>query len=443
MRTAAALLVAAFLLLPLPPGEGRGEGATGATTPGRGEGAPGTTAGAAAPGADSSSLPPVLAEIDRRIRAEFWSPDFGGADWGAAVAQARREIAKARNADEENAAYDRLLAVLADSHTFRVPSGRLPPSSWGTSGLRIGRSSEGDGGYSVKGLLPGTSAERSGMKTGDRVLAVGGKALGKARSNFRDLFLALEGYPRAAVEVEWAPAGAAPRKTTLLLEPESPGDSLVWKSARVIRRDGKAYGYAHLWGISSQTALAVVDLLSDRVETARVHPELAGLDEAEGFLLDVRGNSGGYDPDILSTFLRGAWTTGDYWLESRGRRRLVPPEFKKLPVVLLVNSGTVSSGEALALKFRRHRIGPIVGETTAGMLSGGAMIVPLPDGSTLWFAARRIFDADGHAYDGEGKGVVPDVAVADRPPATPGQEDAIVEAGIRALQDPKITRSKD
>jgi C-terminal processing protease CtpA/Prc len=415
-----ALLVAAFLLLPLPPGKGRGEGAPGATTP--------------APF-------PVLAEIDRRIRAEFWSADFGGADWGAAVARAQSELAKARNADDANAVYDRLLAVLGDSHTFRVPSGRLPPSSWGTSGLRIGR--DADGGYSVKGALPGSSAERSGMKTGDRVLSVGGRPLGKARSNFRDLFLAVEGYPRAAVEVEWAPAGAAPRKTTLLLEPEPPGDSLVWKSARVIRRDGKAYGYAHMWGISSQTALALVDLLSDRVETARVHPELAGLDEAEGFLLDVRGNSGGYDPDILSTFLRGAWTTGDYWLESRGRRRLVPPEFKRLPVALLVNSGTVSSGEALALKFRRHRIGPIVGETTAGMLSGGAMIVPLPDGSTLWFAARRIFDADGHAHDGEGKGVVPDVAVADRPPAAPGQEDAIVEAAIKALGDPKITRPPD
>jgi C-terminal processing protease CtpA/Prc len=211
----------------------------------------------------------------------------------------------------------------------------------------------------------------------------------------------------------------------------------------VIRRDGKAYVYVHLWGISSQTALAVVDLLADRAETASVRPELAGLDSVEGVLLDVRGNSGGYDPDILSTFLRGAWTSGDYWIESRGKRRLVPAEPRPLPVVLLVNSGTASSGEALALKFRRHKIGPIVGETTAGMLSGGAMIVELPDRSTLWFSARRIFDADGRSYEGEGKGLVPDVAVADRPPSAPGQEDAIVEAGIRTLRDPKITRSPD
>ena len=105
-------------------------------------------------------------------------------------------------------------------------------------------------------------------------------------------------------------------------------------------------------------------------------------------------------------------------------------------MALLVNSGTASSGEALALKFRQHRIGPIVGESTAGMLAGGAVIVELPDKSTLWFSGRRIFDMDGRAYDGEGRGVPPDVVVADRPPAAPGQEDAIVEAAIRALSVP-------
>jgi C-terminal processing protease CtpA/Prc len=425
---AAIAILAGLLLLPLPAGEVRGEGETRASSP---------------------TLPPVLAEIDRRIRGEFWSADFGGADWTTAVARAQAELAKAKRPDEADAAYDRLLSILADSHTFRVPAGRLPASAWGTSGLRIGRDADGGGGFSVKGVLPGSSAERSGMKTGDRVFSVGGRAYTSAgfhtRPNFLDLFLALEGYPRSAVQVEWAPAGAARKKTTLVLDAEPPGDSLVWRSARVIRRDGKAYGYAHVWGISSQTALAIVDLLSDRVETARERPELAGLESVEGFLLDVRGNSGGYDPDILSTYLRGSWTTGDYWIESRGRRRLTPPESKKLPVALLVNSGTASSGEALALKFRRHAIGPIVGETTAGMLSGGAMIVPLPDGSTLWFSARRIFDADGsgRSYEGEGKGIVPDVPVADRPPTAPGQEDAIVEAGIRALGDPNLTRSSD
>ena len=120
---------------------------------------------------------------------------------------------------------------------------------------------------------------------------------------------------------------------------------------------------------------------------------------------------------------------------SRGTRHLTPPEYKPLPVALLVNSATASAGEALALKFRRHAIGPIVGEPTAGMASGGADARKLSDGSTLWLTAFAIEDFDGRSYEGEG--VPPDVSVPDRPPARPGEEEAIIEAALRVLADPK------
>ncbi|HTO77864.1 MAG TPA: S41 family peptidase, partial [Thermoanaerobaculia bacterium] len=222
---------------------------------------------------------------------------------------------------------------------------------------------------------------------------------------------------------------------TLRRDPEQPGDTLVWKSARVIERGGKKYGYIRLWGMSAETALAVVDLLLDREEAARAKPELAGWPAIEGVLLDVRANSGGYDPDILTTFLRGRWSAGDYEVVTREGSRLSPPVYRPLPVALLVNSGTASAGEALALTFRAHGIGPIVGEATAGMLSGGAAADKLSDGSTLFISRRAIRDRDGKSY--EGRGLDPDVVVPDRPPAAPGQEDAIVEAGIRALANPR------
>jgi C-terminal processing protease CtpA/Prc len=209
--------------------------------------------------------------------------------------------------------------------------------------------------------------------------------------------------------------------------PEEPGESLVWKSAREIRRDGKSYGYAHLWGMSAETALAIVDLLTDRAEVARTRPALSGWEGIEGLLLDVRGNSGGYDPDILPTFLRGRWNAADYYLIERGGKRLYPPEYKPLPVALLVNSGTASAGEALALKFQAHGIGPVVGEPTAGMMSGGATAERLADGSMLWYTARAIEALDGKIY--EGRGVRPDLAAQ-------GSEEAVLDAAIKALARP-------
>jgi C-terminal processing protease CtpA/Prc len=278
------------------------------------------------------------------------------------------------------------------------------------------------------------------MKTGDRVLEIDGRKYGRERVNFRDLFFALEGAPGTFVQTTWQRGDGPPRLERLTRTAEESGDALVWKSARVIRKDGKAYGYAHIWGMSTETALAVVDMLLDRSETGRARRELAGWGDIEAFLLDARGNSGGYDPNILSTFLQGQWSAGDYYAISRDGKRLVPPVYDRLPVALLVNSGTASAGEALALKFRAHRIGPIVGETTAGMASGGAAAQRLSDGSMLWYSARAIEGLDGKSY--EGQGVAPDIVAADRPPAREGEEDAIVEAAVRALAGRKTQDGK-
>jgi carboxyl-terminal processing protease len=384
------------------------------------------------------SQPSLLPEIDRAIREGFWDPKLKGTDWPGAVARAAEELKLARTAAERDRAYDRLLATLSDSHTFRLRAGAIPDRGWGTPGLRIGRDGEG---YAVKGVIPASSAEKAGLKIGDRILAVDGKPYGKERVNFRDLFLVFEGVPGSSVEVKWQPLSGGEEKTSRLVRRlEEPGNTLVWKSARVLSRDGKNYGYAHLWGVGTETALALVDMLLDRSETARSRPQLSGWKDLDGFLLDLRANAGGYDPNILGTFLRGCWSAGDYYVISRDGRHLSPPEYRPLPIVLLVNSATASAGEAVALKFRRHAIGPIVGERTAGMASGGADARKLSDGSTLWLSARAIEDIDGRSYEGEG--VPPDVEVADRAPVAPGEEEAIVEAGLRALRSRETSNVK-
>ncbi|HEX7253154.1 MAG TPA: S41 family peptidase [Thermoanaerobaculia bacterium] len=374
-------------------------------------------------------IPPVLAEIDRHVRDEFWDPKWKGVDWAGSVRLATAALTVARDDAERDAIYDRLLAQLDDSHTFRLGAGKLPSRNWATAGLRIGQ--EGDG-YAVKGVIPGSPAEQVGIRVADRILAVGAKAYGKERVNFRDLFLVFQGPVGSSVDVTWKPAGSASIRTTSIARTlEESGDALVWKSARVIRRGGRTYGYVRLWGLSSETALALVDLLQDRRESSRVKPELSGFADIDGLLVDVRGNSGGYDPGILATFLKGRWISGSFLLRSREGASVAPPPYDPLPTALLVNSGTASAGESLALQFRRHGIGTIVGETTAGMASGGAFPDTLSDHSTLWISRRAIEDFDGSSY--EGRGVMPDVAVSDLPPARDGEEEAIVEAGIKAL----------
>src|SRR5262249_57861757 len=105
----------------------------------------------------------VLSEIDHYVRGDFWDPKLKGGDWTAAVSRAEGELKAAKSPEERDAVYDRLLAALSDSHTFRLPAGRLPQRGWGTAGLRIGR--DGDG-WAGKGGLAGSSAQRAGLKLG-------------------------------------------------------------------------------------------------------------------------------------------------------------------------------------------------------------------------------------------------------------------------------------
>ena len=50
---------------------------------------------------------------------------------GAPCEKAAQELAQAESRAGQDAIYDRLLATLEDSHTFRLPAGRLPERNWG------------------------------------------------------------------------------------------------------------------------------------------------------------------------------------------------------------------------------------------------------------------------------------------------------------------------
>ena len=90
--------------------------------------------GASSGRAQQTPLPPLLAEIDKHVREEFWDTKFKGVDWDRRRApggggRSTRRMTPA----ERDAAYDRLLALLDDSHTFRVPAEDCPSASGGPS----------------------------------------------------------------------------------------------------------------------------------------------------------------------------------------------------------------------------------------------------------------------------------------------------------------------
>jgi carboxyl-terminal processing protease len=182
-----------------------------------------------------------------------------------------------------------------------------------------------------------------------------------------------------------------PRKTKPADEWLAAQDS----ASQVIEHAGRKVAYASMYSCAGPKPLELLQRIIDE--------RFAG---AEALVLDLRDGWGGCPPEFLKLFNPLAPTLR--MVGRDGKERLWPASWRK-PVVLVTNKNTRSGKEIVAFEFRKHAIGPIVGERTAGAFLMGRPI-PLSDGSLLYLAVERV-EIDGVAL--EGSGVAPTVEVAD------------------------------
>jgi carboxyl-terminal processing protease len=134
---------------------------------------------------------------------------------------------------------------------------------------------------------------------------------------------------------------------------------------------------------------------------------------ARGLLLDVRLNPGGLKQQavaVTSEFLK----EGNVFLEedAQGKREAVPVQpggtALDLPLVVLIDEGTASSAEIFAGAIQDHERGKLVGTKTFGT---GTVLLPftLRDGSAVLLAVEQWLTPNGRVI--WHKGIAPDVAV--------------------------------
>jgi hypothetical protein len=180
---------------------------------------------------------------------------------------------------------------------------------------------------------------------------------------------------------------------------------------------------------------------------------LGGSSRSCGFVVDLRGNSGGdvfpmisgLSPligdgqmfrmqdragTIQASMLKGAAVvgigpdgqeteinrvTGWQWL----------PMLSTSPVAVLTDSVTASSGEIAALAFRGRQNTRFFGEKTRGLASGNDF-VELQDGVTLLITSAMALDRNGRTYP---NGIEPDEVIL----AANGQDEPVLAAATRWL----------
>ena len=183
-------------------------------------------------------------------------------------------------------------------------------------------------------------------------------------------------------------------------------------SVRVIERDGKRLGVVHLWHFMSFKMATVL-------ENAVAGP----LADCDGLVLDVRGRGGqaGVIGQVLEVF--------------KGR----DARWKK-PVVVLQDHGTRSAKEIFAWEWKRDKLGPIVGQRTAGACIG-CTFRKLFDGSVLMHPVSDVRSlTKGEQI--EGKGVDPDIAVDPGELRYRAGRDPIFDRGVEVLLGKIVERRR-
>lgn len=255
----------------------------------------------------------------------------------------------------------------------------------------------------ITDVADNSSAYKAGIKPGDIIMKVNGKAAEKLNTaEMAELIRETEDKVKLTV-----------LRQGELMEIAAEAGEVVENHTEYEVIDGKI-GYIKLDEFSGDCVNQMKLALLDIDETVEESGEGT---QCEGYIIDLRGNTGGelYKAMSLIGYFTGADITASYLVDNTGARtdyktpryRLVADNAK---VVVLVDGLSASASEMMAGAFRdllEDKV-KIVGEVTFG--KGVAQeLFEMSDGSIMKFTTGEYFTPKGTKVDGIG--IIPDIQI--------------------------------
>lgn len=285
-----------------------------------------------------------------------------------------------------------------------------------------------DGVPTILAPIPGSPAEKAGLKPGDIITTVDGQDV--TGLSLSELGAKVRGPAGSKVTLTINRAGATTTLHFTIERAHITVDSVTWAML-------PGHPVAHI--LISQFSQGTTDQLASALQAARQ----AG---ASAIVLDLRNNTGGLQNEaigVASQFLSSGLVQKERQADGTINHVPVRPGgvATDIPLVTLINEGTASSSEIVAGALQDQNRAKLVGHTTFGT---GTLLATynLKDGSALLLGVAEWLTPNGRQIWHQG--IKPDIAIDLAPSATPlfpSEEGQLTPADLAASSDAQLLRA--
>ena len=355
----------------------------------------------------------IFAESWRQMRDFFYAPNMHGVDWPAVRKKYEMLLQYVNHRADLTYIIGEMIGELNVGHAY-VGGGDYARPDRVLTGL-LGAQLERDratGYFRITKILKGQNWDKTlrspltdigvDVREGDFILAVDGKPTNRMKDIYHLLINTVG--KQVTLKVNTKPEEAGNRSAVVIpIGDEQPLYYYNWVQENISKVDkatGSKVGYVHIPDMGAPGLNQFAKYF---------YPQFA----KEGLIVDVRGNGGGNVSPQITERLRREIAMID--IARNGAINRNPGGLILGPKVLLLNEFSASDGDIVAYRFKKYKLGPVVGKRSWGGVVGIRGSLPLLDGGTLNRPELSRYDVEGKEWIMEGHGVDPDIVVDNDP----------------------------
>ncbi len=292
------------------------------------------------------------------------------------------------------------LAGLGDADAKYLTAEQYKAYVAGTSGSAVGTGistvKDTDGNMEVTEVAPGSPAEAAGMKKGDVIISIDDKEV--VRITYAAAVSLLEGEEGSVVNFK------------VLRPAEKDGEQSQVVTISVTRAEYNQNSVQSSVICGNVGYIRISRFRENTPDQFREAMKELENQKVCGLVLDLRSNSGG-DMEAAASVMDMLLPAGTV-VASRDSAGKETVEFTSaagetaLPVSVVMDENTYGAAELVAANVRDYKKGLLVGQQTAGH-GRKSQVVPLSDGSAVFFPIAEYLTLNGQVFDGAG--IAPDI----------------------------------